>query len=293
MNSDNKKGGRKKEIGGYNSTFDVRLRNLMSDTKTTQPQLAEAIGVSRQAVGQWKDGNTVPDILDLHKISAYFGVSCDYLVGRTNAKSINPEIQIIMDYTGLSEEAIQTLNYNIKHDIFHKDEISAILSTLLSTGQFYVLLRYISDYLRQQRGFEASYSLLNTFLKSSWEGFFDEIPVDEQQTIIETTKEFVSFFYGRIYEAPEKRNQPVADYCSSVFEAMKDNLSDNADLLGFRISKHFQDLISGITSTQRFTINEAMQTFEQTLRDSNLSDNTVRKIMKEINNYQKKREKEG
>ena len=76
--------GRKKKDIGSNSPFATRLRELLEERKITQPVLAEAIGVSRQSVGQWKDGKTVPDILDLQKIAHYFGVSTDYLLCQTD-----------------------------------------------------------------------------------------------------------------------------------------------------------------------------------------------------------------
>lgn len=84
---DNNKGRKKKEIS-YNSPFAVRLRLLLAETNTTQPMIAEAIGVSRQAIGQWKDGNTLPDIVSLAKIADYFNVSSDYLLGRSDVRCI-------------------------------------------------------------------------------------------------------------------------------------------------------------------------------------------------------------
>ena len=79
--------GRKKKETGRDFPFAVRLRQLLKETKTTQPTIAEAIGVSRQAIGQWKEGNTVPDIVDFIKVADYFGVSLDYLAGKTEVKA--------------------------------------------------------------------------------------------------------------------------------------------------------------------------------------------------------------
>lgn len=46
----------------------------------TQEDLAEKIGVSRQAISKWEIGSALPDIDNLGKLSLIFGVSLDYLV---------------------------------------------------------------------------------------------------------------------------------------------------------------------------------------------------------------------
>lgn len=52
----------------------------------TQQQVADKVGVSRQNVGFWIKGTTVPDIFTLSKIADAFNVSTDYLLGRTERK---------------------------------------------------------------------------------------------------------------------------------------------------------------------------------------------------------------
>lgn len=105
---ENTRGRKKKEIGS-NSPFASRLRELLEEREITQPILAEAIGVSRQSVGQWKDGKTVPDILDLRKIAHYFGVSTDYLLCQTDVASTDNSVRLMHELTGLSENAINHL----------------------------------------------------------------------------------------------------------------------------------------------------------------------------------------
>lgn len=46
----------------------------------SQEQLAERMGVSRQAVSRWETENTLPDAYNLKKISTLFHVSIDYLL---------------------------------------------------------------------------------------------------------------------------------------------------------------------------------------------------------------------
>lgn len=105
---ENTRGRKKKEIGS-NSPFATRLRELLEEREMTQPVLAEAIGVSRQSVGQWKDGKTVPDILDLRKIAHFFGVSTDYLLCQTDVASVDNNVRLMHELTGLSEDTINHL----------------------------------------------------------------------------------------------------------------------------------------------------------------------------------------
>lgn len=67
-----------------NVQFTHRLRILLGEPGETQGKLADAIGVKRQSIGQWKDGTTVPDIVSLGKIADYYKVTTDYLLGREN-----------------------------------------------------------------------------------------------------------------------------------------------------------------------------------------------------------------
>ena len=46
----------------------------------SQEDLADSLGVSRQAISRWEQGNTFPDLLNLQKIMKVFGVSADYLI---------------------------------------------------------------------------------------------------------------------------------------------------------------------------------------------------------------------
>lgn len=137
--------GRKKKASSYDSPFAARLRGLLEDTRTTQPMLAEAIGVSRQAIGQWKDGNTLPDIVSLGKIADYFKVSADYLLGRSDIKSIDPlhEIETVCNVTKLSENAVKEL---IEIDVQNAqyDNTKEVISEFITHNLFKDLVSEIS-----------------------------------------------------------------------------------------------------------------------------------------------------
>ena len=50
----------------------------------TQSKLAEALGVSQQAVGLWERGKNMPTNDLIKQIASYFDVSTDYLLDKTD-----------------------------------------------------------------------------------------------------------------------------------------------------------------------------------------------------------------
>ena len=57
-----------------------RLYELRKKRGLSQEQLADQLGVSRQAVSKWESGRAVPETNTLISISTFFDVSLDYLM---------------------------------------------------------------------------------------------------------------------------------------------------------------------------------------------------------------------
>ncbi len=60
--------------------FNETLVRLRKEHGYTQEQLAEQVGVSRQAVARWEAGETAPDVYVLQMLCGIFGVSADVLL---------------------------------------------------------------------------------------------------------------------------------------------------------------------------------------------------------------------
>lgn len=60
--------------------FEEKLMALRKKAGMSQEELADRLGVSRQAVSRWELGSTLPDAPNLLKLSDLFGVSVDYLL---------------------------------------------------------------------------------------------------------------------------------------------------------------------------------------------------------------------
>ena len=63
----------------------VMLRNLRG---YSQEEIAEKIGISRQAYAKWERGTTVPDIVKCSALAEVYGVSIDSLLKTEKAEGI-------------------------------------------------------------------------------------------------------------------------------------------------------------------------------------------------------------
>lgn len=123
-----------------NALFPSRLRALREEKRVSQAALASLLGVSKSTIGLYETGDTLPDIKTADDLANYFGVSVDYLIGRTSIRSVNPNKQGVCSYTGLSEVAIGWIE-DMRADP-HSEGLQA-LDRMLSTEQFRDIISYI------------------------------------------------------------------------------------------------------------------------------------------------------
>lgn len=60
--------------------LEERLRDLRQEKELSQADLAEIMGVSRQAVSRWETGAAAPSVENLIELSRLYGVPLDELV---------------------------------------------------------------------------------------------------------------------------------------------------------------------------------------------------------------------
>lgn len=81
---------KRKNEAGYsaeanrNSIFVRRLRALRALRGLSQLKLAQAVGVTKSTISLYEIGATVPDVKTLTKLTDLYGVSADYLIGRSS-----------------------------------------------------------------------------------------------------------------------------------------------------------------------------------------------------------------
>ena len=96
-----------------------RLKELRGRERISQKQLAEAIGVERSSIGKYEGNqNIIPSVDVLNAIADYFGVTTDYLLGRTGAYDLSPSPALVL--------AKFTANYQ---EAFHRVEFEGLTQT--------------------------------------------------------------------------------------------------------------------------------------------------------------------
>ncbi len=66
----------------------LKIAELRKEIGLKQMDLAKSLNISVKKLGAWEQNRAEPNILDLIKLSDFFGVSIDELVNRTNVVGI-------------------------------------------------------------------------------------------------------------------------------------------------------------------------------------------------------------
>lgn len=67
-----------------NNIFQERLRVCRREMNKTQLQAANEMGINYRTYQRYENGEAEPSLTPLIKLADYFGVSIDYLAGRTD-----------------------------------------------------------------------------------------------------------------------------------------------------------------------------------------------------------------
>ena len=106
------------------SFFSGMLRGLRKDSGITQAQLAKEIGVSKSSINMYERGEREPSYDILQKISKYFNISADMLLGNTAG------IEKLLDVQNSFDKALRDLA--LKHNLISDEECKKYSSLELS-----------------------------------------------------------------------------------------------------------------------------------------------------------------
>ena len=84
-------------------TLNENIKTLRTQKGLNQVELAKELCVTKQCVSNWENDNVLPSIEMLVKIADYFGVTTDFLLGRTAKQEINVD--------GLTDEEIAHIRF--------------------------------------------------------------------------------------------------------------------------------------------------------------------------------------
>lgn len=161
------------------------IRQLRRRDKRTQEALAEALGVTSQAVSRWESGGSYPDMNLIPSIANYFGVSIDELFGYTNdrTKRIDELVTQIYDMirqnNGVDNNISECIAVarNALVEFPGNEKLMLSLASVLYTAGY---VRYGECHLIDAEG----YSVYDTEKHRTYEEWREAIPLYEK--VLET-----------------------------------------------------------------------------------------------------------
>lgn len=135
--------------------FAKRLKFLFENSGKTHLKLAEFIeqetgeSVTRQAVGQWCNGNTSPNTRTIPIIAKFFNVSTDYLFGLFEQPTKDKDLAAVADFLGISsrslEKSKELISLNIGNNSEDIKEIVAVIEKIIVSPVFFEILEMCSN----------------------------------------------------------------------------------------------------------------------------------------------------
>jgi len=93
-------------------TFGNKLAEARKKQNITQEQLAEKLGVTRQAVSRWESDTSFPETDKIVRMAELLGVSCDYLLknglDEIGQPSPGPVTRLLADMVGKRLKSLDT-----------------------------------------------------------------------------------------------------------------------------------------------------------------------------------------
>ena len=157
------------------------IRQLRRRDKRTQEALAEALGVTSQAVSRWESGGSFPDMNLIPSIANFFGVSIDELFGYTNerTKRIDELVTQIFEMkrqnNGVDNNISECIAFarNALVEFPGNEKLMLALASVLNTAGY---VRYGECHLIDEEG----YGIYDTEKHKTYEEWREAIPLYEK-----------------------------------------------------------------------------------------------------------------
>jgi len=109
--------------------FNLRLKQLRQRNKLTQSELAEILGLKPTAISNYESKRNEPSFDKLIALSKYFDVSCDYLLGVSDAylpvggEVLDKDIvEFFNMYQMLKPESVEALKDFTKYLLYKQEQ---------------------------------------------------------------------------------------------------------------------------------------------------------------------------
>ena len=91
-----------------------QLKLMRSRKGMTQEEVAEQVGVSRQAVAKWEKGDTLPDVESCVKLADLYGVPLDMLIRGLKEDETMPDGQKMFGCVKMNDKGQITLPVQVR-----------------------------------------------------------------------------------------------------------------------------------------------------------------------------------
>ena len=88
------------------------LKKLRENKKITQLEFSQIMNVAPSTVGLWEQGRREPSYKSLNKIADFYGVTTDYLLGRSldgSLKNSREETNLLQGFRNLTQDSQEAL----------------------------------------------------------------------------------------------------------------------------------------------------------------------------------------
>lgn len=220
----------------------TRINTALALRNVKQKDLAKHLKVSDNTISYFVGGSRTPNMEQLIKISRFLNVSTDYLLGLTKTASADTKIKDICEYTGLDEQAVETLHTAslpivIDYDAelleeeldsldderkkaeIQKSELFELINFFLVSPKFYEALKnlqkYLFDVANSSKHIEKSLNELFNKKITAKKFYEDDLCWIEIDITRKEKEDYNRLFY---YEAVEALKNVVDNRCSRYIE---------------------------------------------------------------------------
>lgn len=83
----------------------AKLKGLRKERNLTQQKVAMDIGLAQQSYSNYENGERLPDLATFLRLSKYYNVSMNFLLGEPEEIEERPELDAYLDFIANSKEA--------------------------------------------------------------------------------------------------------------------------------------------------------------------------------------------